>query len=161
MDPAGIGLTTSRLRQLRQLPVVQHVHFMPLKLCITHDHDKLRMNIYIYQTMNSHRHSYHIDTHSSPLWVSYAVSFVNSLEGNDCVIKRVDYTYVAHGPFTEFYCIYIWYHVCYMFSTFLFIFQVSVTEIWSTVYQHCKVKKTPHHSNHENKTGCALCFHYQ
>ena len=31
MDPAGIELTTSRLRQLRQLPVVQHVRFTPLK----------------------------------------------------------------------------------------------------------------------------------
>ena len=31
MDQAGIELTTSRLRQLRQLPVVQHVHFTPLK----------------------------------------------------------------------------------------------------------------------------------
>ena len=31
MDPAGIQLTTSRLRQLRQLPVVQHVRFTPLK----------------------------------------------------------------------------------------------------------------------------------
>ena len=33
VDPAGIELTTSRLRQHRQLPVVQQVHFMPLKLC--------------------------------------------------------------------------------------------------------------------------------
>ena len=32
VDPAGIELTTSRLRQLRQLPVVQHVRFTPLKL---------------------------------------------------------------------------------------------------------------------------------
>ena len=32
MDPAGIELTTSRLRQLRQLPVVQHDRFTPLKL---------------------------------------------------------------------------------------------------------------------------------
>ena len=32
MDPAGIELTTSRLRQFRQLPVVQHVRFTPLKL---------------------------------------------------------------------------------------------------------------------------------
>ena len=32
VDPAGIELTTSRLRQLRQLLVVQHVHFTPLKL---------------------------------------------------------------------------------------------------------------------------------
>ena len=31
VDPAGIELTTSRLRQLRQLPVVQHVRFTPLK----------------------------------------------------------------------------------------------------------------------------------
>ena len=31
--PAGIELMTSRLRQLRQLPVVQLVRFMPLKLC--------------------------------------------------------------------------------------------------------------------------------
>ena len=31
MDQAGIELTTSRLRQLRQLPVVQHVRFTPLK----------------------------------------------------------------------------------------------------------------------------------
>ena len=31
MDPAGIELTTSRLRQHRQLPVVQHVRFTPLK----------------------------------------------------------------------------------------------------------------------------------
>ena len=37
MDPAGIELTTSRLRQLRQLPVVQHVRFMPLKLCQKHN----------------------------------------------------------------------------------------------------------------------------
>ena len=29
--PGGIELTTSRLRQLRQLPVVQHVRFTPLK----------------------------------------------------------------------------------------------------------------------------------
>ena len=33
MDPAGIGLTTSRLRQHRQLPVVQHVRFTQLELC--------------------------------------------------------------------------------------------------------------------------------
>ena len=32
MDPAGIELTASRLRQLRQLLVVQHVRNMPLKL---------------------------------------------------------------------------------------------------------------------------------
>ena len=31
VDQAGIELTTSRLRQLRQLPVVQHVRFTPLK----------------------------------------------------------------------------------------------------------------------------------
>ena len=31
MDQTGIELTTSRLRQLRQLPVVQHVRFTPLK----------------------------------------------------------------------------------------------------------------------------------
>ena len=31
MDQAGFELTTSRLRQLRQLPVVQHVRFTPLK----------------------------------------------------------------------------------------------------------------------------------
>ena len=31
MNQAGIELTTSRLRQLRQLPVVQHVRFTPLK----------------------------------------------------------------------------------------------------------------------------------
>ena len=31
-EPGGIELTTSRLRQLRQLPVVQHVRFTPLKL---------------------------------------------------------------------------------------------------------------------------------
>ena len=31
MDQAGIELTTSRLRQLHQLPVVQHVRFTPLK----------------------------------------------------------------------------------------------------------------------------------
>ena len=31
-DPAGIELTTSRLRQLRQLPVDQHVRVTPLKL---------------------------------------------------------------------------------------------------------------------------------
>ena len=31
MDKAGFELTTSRLRQLRQLPVVQHVRFTPLK----------------------------------------------------------------------------------------------------------------------------------
>ena len=30
--PGGIELTTSRLRQLRQLPVVQHVRFTPLIL---------------------------------------------------------------------------------------------------------------------------------
>ena len=30
VDQAGIELTTSRLRQLRQLPVVQHVRFTPL-----------------------------------------------------------------------------------------------------------------------------------
>ena len=29
--PGGIELMTSRLRQLRQLPVVQHVRFTPLK----------------------------------------------------------------------------------------------------------------------------------
>ena len=34
VDPAGIELMTCRLRQLRQLPVVQHVRFMPLKLCL-------------------------------------------------------------------------------------------------------------------------------
>ena len=33
MDPVGIELITSRLWQLRQLAVVQHVRFMPLKLC--------------------------------------------------------------------------------------------------------------------------------
>ena len=33
MDPAGIKLTTSSLRQHHQLPVVQHICFMPLKLC--------------------------------------------------------------------------------------------------------------------------------
>ena len=32
VNPAGIELTTSRLRQLRQLPVVQHVRFTPLQL---------------------------------------------------------------------------------------------------------------------------------
>ena len=40
VDPAGIELTTSRLRQLRQLPVVQHVRFTPLKSrqkCISND----------------------------------------------------------------------------------------------------------------------------
>ena len=31
-DPAGIELTTSRLRQLHHLPVDQHVRFTPLKL---------------------------------------------------------------------------------------------------------------------------------
>ena len=30
----GSDLTTSRLRQHRQLPVVQHVRFMPLKMCL-------------------------------------------------------------------------------------------------------------------------------
>ena len=34
VDPAGIVLATSRLRQHRQLPVVQHVRFMPPKLCL-------------------------------------------------------------------------------------------------------------------------------
>ena len=33
LSPTGIELTTSRLRQLRQLPVAQYVRFMPLKLC--------------------------------------------------------------------------------------------------------------------------------
>ena len=33
VDPVGIELATSRLRQPCQLPVVQHVRFMPLKLC--------------------------------------------------------------------------------------------------------------------------------
>ena len=33
MHPAGIELTTSRLRQHRQLPVVQNVRCMPLQLC--------------------------------------------------------------------------------------------------------------------------------
>ena len=33
VDPVGIELTTSRLRQLRQLPVVRHDRFTPLKLC--------------------------------------------------------------------------------------------------------------------------------
>ena len=33
VDPAGIELTTSRLGQLRELPVVQHVRFKPRKLC--------------------------------------------------------------------------------------------------------------------------------
>ena len=33
VDPAGIGLTTSRLKQHRQLPVVHYVRSMPLKLC--------------------------------------------------------------------------------------------------------------------------------
>ena len=33
VHPAGIELTASRLMQLRQLPVVQHDRFTPLKLC--------------------------------------------------------------------------------------------------------------------------------
>ena len=37
VDPAGIELTASRLRQHRQLPVVQHDRFMPLKLCQKHN----------------------------------------------------------------------------------------------------------------------------
>ena len=37
VDRVGIELTTARLRQPRQLPVVQHVRFMPLKLCKKHN----------------------------------------------------------------------------------------------------------------------------
>ena len=37
MDHAGIALTTSILREHRQQPVVQHVRFMPQKLCKTHN----------------------------------------------------------------------------------------------------------------------------
>ena len=37
MDPVGIAFTTLRLRQLRQLPVVQHIRFMPLKLYQKHN----------------------------------------------------------------------------------------------------------------------------
>ena len=33
LDPAGIELTTYRLRPHHQLPVVKHVRFIPLKLC--------------------------------------------------------------------------------------------------------------------------------
>ena len=37
VDPVGIEITTSRPRQHRQLPVVQHDRFMPLKLCQKHN----------------------------------------------------------------------------------------------------------------------------
>ena len=37
VGPAWMELTTSSLRQHRQLPVVQHVRFMPLKLCKIHN----------------------------------------------------------------------------------------------------------------------------
>ena len=37
MNPSGVEHTTPRLRQHRQLPAIQHVRFMPLKLCQKHN----------------------------------------------------------------------------------------------------------------------------
>ena len=51
VDPAAIELTTSRLRQHSQLPVVQHIRFMPLKWCQKHNPNDRRTHIpklYIY-----------------------------------------------------------------------------------------------------------------
>ena len=41
VDPAGMEFTTSRLGQLRQLPVAQHSRFMPLKLCQKHNYNDM------------------------------------------------------------------------------------------------------------------------
>ena len=41
VDPTRIELATSRLRQHHQLPVVQHVRFMPQKLCQKHNTNEM------------------------------------------------------------------------------------------------------------------------
>ena len=63
MDQAGIELTTSRLRQLRQLPVVQHVRFTELsrikqKTWTRQSVPMINIHTYIHTDIHTYIHTY-------------------------------------------------------------------------------------------------------